>query len=487
MRTLQKHFSFIALCLLLILLPLYVDNSYFNIIEAKTGMFFLIFFVLFLPAVVVWTYRDKTNENIPLTLNTVDIGLIAFSAVSLVSCFLSGRVYDSFTGADGWYVGAGLFAALVLMYLFFSRNFVYDHNLWLPVYAVNIFIFITGLLQHAGCDIFGFTRNLEISQHFQYISTYGNANWYAGYLCILIPIAVVFFISSKSAASYSINLLFLIFALSGALICISDGVYLGIGLAAFFLVPYVFGDICRLRRMLLVGLIFSAEATLIGRLTIFNTLVSRASGISKSVFDEKVSMLLLAFFAVTFIVSCFIKRNNKKVLTVMCILCEAVIMAGVIFFVIDTINAFTDTWGSSRGFIWRVSFEYYSELSITQKIFGIGPDLLRDVYSEVAMKFQGLAVLSSHSEPIQILLTTGILGVVSWLTTIVGVIICFVKQRRRTFTDNIRLFAFFLALSAYLGQSLVNSATTVNLCLLYIILSFYRSASAEQTRTEGVL
>ena len=207
MKALQKHFTTFVLCLLLTALPLYVDDSYFNIIEAKTSCFYLIFLIALVPAAVLWCYRRKKGELEPMPLDITDLGITAFAAVSLFSCLISGRVYDSFTGADGWYVGAALFCALALLYFFFSRNHSYDHNLWLVVYAVYIIVFIIALLQFAGYDIFGFYDRLTLPQHFQYISTYGNSNWFAGCLCMLIPIAFVFFLSSKSRSSYIINLI----------------------------------------------------------------------------------------------------------------------------------------------------------------------------------------------------------------------------------------------------------------------------------------
>lgn len=491
MKLLQKHFSTFALILLLVLLPLYTDDSYFNIIEAKTGLFYLCFFIILPLSALQLIYSLKKKENLyTRSFDITDIGVTAFMAVSLISCLSSGRAYDSFTGSDGWYVGAALFMALTYLYFYFSRCHRYDQNVWLPVYGVYIIVISIALFQFAGQDFFGFNDRLIIPQHFQYISTYGNTNWFAGCLCLIIPIALIFFMSSKTRTSLYVNLIFLSFALAGVLICISDGIYLGLGFAAFFVLPYIFSSMKCLRRVLLIGIIFSAEAAAISRMTIFNTMKNRAMGFSRAVLDHRLNLVMLVFFIAAFTMCSVLKhKENKKVFRALCIISELSLAVGVIFIIRDAVIGFTDTWGSSRGFIWRVSLEHYAELDLPQKLFGIGPDLLRAVYSEVEFKFQGLAVLSSHSEPIQILLTTGIAGLLSWFCIIAGVIIGFVRHRHRILKDKIRQYAFFLALAAYFGQSLVNSATTVNLCLLYIILSLYRNVSDRkvETQTEGVL
>lgn len=473
--SLQKHFSSFAVLLLLIFLPLYVENAYYNITGAKFRAFFFAVIILAVPLCLVMIYRFlKRSKYQKMPLDLIDIGVLCFACVSLISCLFSGRVKDSFFGSDGWWVGAFSVCVLACLYFFFSRNHSYSQNIWLPIYAVNIVIFIIGILQFARFDLLGFHDNILEKQYYQYISTYGNTNWYAGYLCMLLPMAFVFFAEAKTRLSYSINLVFLIFALSNLLLCISDGAYIGLAFCVFFALPFIFKTKERLKRALLVLVIAFSEAIIIRLLPCYSDLMEKADSVSALPFELKISVPLLIICLALLICLNVTEKDFPKARKTICIVMLSLMVILVITVFIYTVVTFSDSWGSSRGAIWRVSFENYSGYTVKEKLIGIGPELLRNEYLELQKGlFKGLAILSSHSEPIQLLLTTGVLGLLSWFGVYAGVAVSFIKILK-TKKDITLSFAFFLPITAYFAQSFVNSATTVNLCLLCIILAFYR-------------
>ncbi|MBE6686236.1 MAG: hypothetical protein E7591_03295 [Ruminococcaceae bacterium] len=470
MRIIEKRFSVFAIVLLLIFLPLYVENAYFNVVEAKFRAFFISSMIIVLPITFFLAYRlVKRKEYNKKPLDLSEGALLGFAAVWLISCLLSERRNSSFWGNDGWYIGVFAVLMLTLLYFFLSRSLEYEQNIFIPVFAINVLIFILGILQFARIDLFGLHENILEKQYYQYISTLGNTNWVAGYLCLFIPMSFVFFLNAEDGFSYIFNLIFLIFAFSNLILSISDGAYIGLGFSAFFSIPFIFNDKLRSKRCLLLFMIFFAEAVLITLLPCFNGLFERISGISSFVLDLRISAPLLAFCVLTYILISLSKREGKEFRRVICIACEVLLLLIVIGFFIYSVITFDDSFGSSRGAIWRVSFERFSDYSVKEKLIGIGPELLRGEYRELQMsdRFKGLAILSSHSEPIQILLSSGIIGLALYLTVLAGVF----KDIGRISEKS---FAYFLPISAYFGQSFVNSATIVNLTLLCIIFSMYR-------------
>ena len=478
MTSFRRYFSGAFLLALFVLIPLYFENAYFNILDAKYHAFCVVYAVAAVPMIVLLAHRAVKREFLPLDLT--DVGVICFAAVALVSSAFSGRFTESFFGTDGWFVGSLAILAAALTYFFVSRCYTYRQNLLIPVYAVNVIIFLFGILHFAGADVFGMHDGILQKQYYQYLSTLGNTNWCAGYLCLFVPAAFVFFLSAKSKATYRINLIFLTFALAMVLLIISDGVYLGLGFCLFFAIPFAFKSILRVRRTALLGLIFGVEALTIRLAPCFSGLMAKANGVSGVVFDLRVCVAIVvvcgAAFGLTFIPGV----DNAKALKIACIVCEVALAAAAAAAAVYTAIGFNDKWGSSRGMIWRVSFEKTAGFTPLQKVFGIGPELLREQYLEVQATFKNLPVVSSHSEPIQILMTTGTAGVLSWLAIIVGTVRGFVKGVAGGSDDQrVLTFAYFLPLTAYFAQSFVNSATLLNLLLLAVFAAFFRSLSAQ--------
>lgn len=79
-------------------------------------------------------------------------------------------------------------------------------------------------------------------------------------------------------------------------------------------------------------------------------------------------------------------------------------------------------------------------------------------------------VLVSHSEPLQYLLTTGAVGLLSWAGVWVSLFAGYFRYR----VWEKDLTAFFLPLSAYFAQAFVNSPQTEGIALFYLMLSCYQ-------------
>ena len=87
---LKKSFSSYYLLCPLIVLSLYVENAYFNIMEAKFKAFAVIFFINLIPAAVILAVHmiRRLRRGIPSPgLGDVSIGI--FTAVTLISCLSS--------------------------------------------------------------------------------------------------------------------------------------------------------------------------------------------------------------------------------------------------------------------------------------------------------------------------------------------------------------------------------------------------------------
>lgn len=463
--------NFVAAFILLwmtITVPLYVENRYFNILQAKGhafGVGCIAGALLIAFSVLSNKYAAKLKPKASLT----DAGMMILAYTAMVSCLLSGSFKTAFWGEQGWCVGGFAFLMAAFLYLYLSKSFYISQNVWLPVIAANGFIFVIGLLHSVGIDALGLHKNIDPNQFYQYISTIGNVNWFVGYLCLLMPMLACFYIESKSPVSQIIYLVILILGELNMVLTGSDGLYLGIGVCAFFAAPYMFRSRSSAARTSILVLIYGVALAVVAVSPVFADKRGMIDGLSGIFLKPAVFAAVIAIGVTGVLVFSLIKEAAaKKLCRVIVIAFEVCLGAAVLFFVVKTVNTFDRFWGSDRGGIWIWSVELFRTLEPMQKIFGVGPEMLGPYYAELPLGFSR-RVLAAHSEPLQILLSMGIAGIAGWLLMWAGVI-------KRFFSRKLwksPAMAFCLPLMAYLGQSLVNTPMATNVGILIIMVSLF--------------
>ena len=99
-----------------------------------------------------------------------------------------------------------------------------------------------------------------------------------------------------------------------------------------------------------------------------------------------------------------------------------------------------DGAGNGRGYIWNLSLEIYRDLSLKDKLFGVGPNCYMHAVNsfieshpyvelEMAERFDGLALTSSHSEYVDYLINMGVLGIASYICMIFAIIVGAFRDR----------------------------------------------------------
>lgn len=143
-------------------------------------------------------------------------------------------------------------------------------------------------------------------------------------------------------------------------------------------------------------------------------------------------------------------------------------MAAIGGFIVNTVLHFNDGWGSGRGAIWRVSWEYFYELPLRYKITGIGPEMVfsafRAYYAET-----GRNVVTSHSDIMQVLLTEGVVGFALYIAFWGYLTALFF--RKKIWKSNTAVF--FFPLAAYWGQSLFCTVYPVTAVVFSFMAGLY--------------
>ena len=458
-----------------VLLTLYVQDAYFDIMEAKASCFRFFMYIL-LPLFLLLIILKIKDHRFRIRNNLLLQSLIFLALISLISTLASYYPEYAFTGEIGWHVGSFCIGSLVLAVLAFEGEYIKEKKMYLPLLCIVLFEFVLIILGGTRMNLFSFRTLIQGEDYYSFYGTLGNCNWIVGYLSLFVPLFVCLYLKEENRLMKVFYYICCITGLTASILNGADGMYLAYLFGFFFLIPYLFQSLVNLRKTALLATGFSIFLLIIKYCGLFDERLRRMNGIGPYVFDAS---LILLFLGVTvfLLLGKFSENdyagNRKKIVLAAetSVLCLSAIFAFLLFI------RFGTELGNGRIELWQFSIEKYLHVyNWKEKLLGIGPELLIDVYSEIEAGERVFA--SSHSEAVQMLMSMGILGLLSWIMCWVSVFSSFFKTKA---FNNGNAMVIFASLFAYFGQSLVNSATTLNVCVLAVFVILL-SQSAEPER-----
>ena len=137
---------------------------------------------------------------------------------------------------------------------------------------------------------------------------------------------------------------------------------------------------------------------------------------------------------------------------------------------------FDEKWGTHRGSMWIKSMDIVKNWSAKDILFGCGPDTFKSAFApyfdELNEKYGNTATNCAHNELLNYLITIGIVGLLSYLTMVISVIVRAVKYGKQ----NPLTIVFASAVLCYLMQSVVNIAQPITTPLFFIFIALTESA-----------
>ena len=253
----------IIYCVILFLIfPLYFQNSYINILEAKTG-FFVISSVIYLVGCIIIMLPPiflKKGENEKKAeerkkkylLSPVDF----FCAVLLFSIAVSVIMDDNRSeiiwGINGRYFGAAVLVLCVGIYYCFSRWFCWNTLFWWSCLVGAGIVSILAALNRFNIDILKMYEVIDPAQTQEYLSTIGQINILSGFLCIFLPLFTGLFLYSEKRFSKIFYGLGNILVYIAGICSNSDSFFLAVGIVTLFYFTIVLSDKKRLSDFLLL-------------------------------------------------------------------------------------------------------------------------------------------------------------------------------------------------------------------------------------------
>ena len=492
----------VAMFALLFVFPLYISSeNYSNILRVKYKFFWLLAVITAAGCLLgglVWLFVDRMEQGgaeqqeyfaglrhsgWKKLFTAAEKGLWVFIIIALFSTLTSEYKYESFWGNEGRYCGFFLLSLYVVLYFLVSRFFRFK-QWYLDAFLLSSSLAgIFGITDYFRMDIMGYKEGVPLSTADIFTSTFGNINTFTAFLGMSLAVAAALFAVEKSGKRtvwYFIHLA----VLSAALITSqSDNGYLSAA-ALFISLPFfLFGSRRGIRRYLVILAVFATAAAWVGWVnTAMADRVIGLSGIGGVATTLPGLPVLAALLWLAAVVWYAMDRKNGKhpaaagsrelVLpgriwkwAMIAIAAAAAIMFidanflghGERYGALGEFLVFDDSWGTNRGFVWRITFQdYLNKFTPLQRIFGYGPDtfgIITTSFNRMEMHYAtGQIFDSAHNAYIHYFATIGPIGLAGYLVFVTGTL----GRMAGKVKEEPVLLAVFAAALGYAVQALVN-------------------------------
>lgn len=342
----------IALCTLV---PLYMPEGYLALGEHKFMLFRVLTIAALVPCVLLMLFDSAKEDAKEDARETAVFDRLLFaSALAQALCLLFSKDRAlSLFGLDGWRDGFFFEAALLLAAYFFAHSFRPFCHLRPVLLAGPAVVHLITVIQ---CLFFP-----ERGRFF--FSTVGNANWYAGFLSVFLPLGVAFLITDdkKSRVRRIFYVVCLVLSLLACVLQQSASVFLSLAVTGMLVLFRKLAQSAKERRRALGARLFRAAVLL------------------------------------------------------------AVPVCVIVLF-LQMLYPFPGSFGNNRGLLWDATRQILHTFTPREWLFGTGQDTFYNLVSEHASVADSLTavygdarVTNAHAELLQMLVTQGLAGLCTWL------------------------------------------------------------------------
>ncbi len=487
----------IAMFLLLVIFPVFITSQhYMNILRMKYKFFWVMVVVLaavsvFVGAVFLFIDMNenkgkKTKEWLARfkpscwkeTFSLADGGVLIFIAIALISTLTSEYLYEAFWGNEGRYSGFFLLALYTVLYFLVSRFFCFKRWYLDGFLISSMAACIFGITDYFRMDIMGFKEGIVPGMADIFTSTFGNINTFTAFVGMVLAVSAALF-SLERDKKRTVWYYFCTAVSSVALITSqSDNGYLSAA-ALFIALPFfIFDTGAGIRRYLVILATFATAAAWVGyiNVTMADTVIGLGGigGVVTSLPGLEILAVILWILAAVWTwtarkkkVGDNLGKTAKRIwkwlmiavlVTTVGVFLDANLLGnGSRYGSLGDFLVFSDSWGTDRGFVWRIALEDYLQVfTPVQKLFGYGPDtfgiITTSFNSQEMHDITGQIYDSAHNAYIHYFATIGPIGLAGYLVFLIGSL----RAMAKVWKKDSCLLALFLAVLGYSAQALVN-------------------------------
>ena len=187
------------------------------------------------------------------------------------------------------------------------------------------------------------------------------------------------------------------------------------------------------------------------------------------------------------------RRFMARMILIVLLAAVAVFLAAVVWFTVYAPEAdlgslasllrFDDMWGSVRGFVYKRSLRAFNDYTLTEKLFGRGLGQTLAILTpycdnQVAIDAAGGVFTDAHCQPLQFLLTCGLVGTVAFLAFYLFMMFALIKRMK----NDPLLCGCFAALVGYWVVMLLNVAQPILLSTYFPLCALALSRMRRLTK-----
>lgn len=496
----------IYVCFVMAFYPLIFHNGYYDIVTSKFYVYVIVTGLFILGELVIFAAKKIFSQNCNEgekrhNVHMADIFMIIFLVVNVLSVIFSENSRYAITGASGRNVGLITVVMMCLSYFIISLKVKINDTFYYLLTLGSSIISGIAIFQFIGIDILGFYEGLTYSQRITYISSIGHVDIFTTYFSITIPILFLKYMWEEKKTKKYIYLIGLVLNICGMMTGQCDSAYIILGMSLIVTLYFAKGklDISKFLFPLVISMIWTRFLLLI------NCKMSeprKLSIITDKIFSNIMCVIIILLFMASITVKIVNKKNTEKqneknsssdrrnivsiiflMLTIFyltVIMIFSTVLKDVKLSNYEDILRFSDSYGSYRGYIWKIVVKDYVGLDVKKKLIGVGTDSVmphfEDKYGTDMYRVTGAYYDNAHNEYLQYLITNGFLGLFSYG----AMVICLLvdkenkenKEDKEDESDNSMMARG--AVFCYLVQAVIGINQVVTTPLLFILFSVIR-------------
>ncbi|MCL2152332.1 MAG: O-antigen ligase family protein [Oscillospiraceae bacterium] len=506
----QTRIARLLVVVLMCVHPLYfTSDRYLWLTSDKYVFFEICMLVVLLATIIVWISRiARKPKLLPQDrMYLADWAILGFALVTLLSTILSPyrEVTDVWGGLYERHDGAVTQLLYVAVFFVVSRWYK-PRELDFAFFGISaVLVALIGILQFYGVDFLKLWPNDDPQYHVEnfynifFRSTLGNVDIVSAYVCVSMLLSGFLFIRMKSnwrplwLGASALN--FWLMELADA-----DSGRVGLILVMVLAMPFIVENRKTLAKTLILASSWVAVYTM--QLLFYDTLTLKTKTFGGLIPYFAAFAVLVA--AGLFLLDWDLKHDQDsgpdvrakwKLGIIIIAACVVVGIVGVEFLgkrykdsgnynVVYELREILhgnvkDEFGNKRVYIWRNALDGFKK----NPIIGSGPDTFPNAFPQEAQGFYGENYENAHNEYIQILVCQGILGLVCYLTLIVGLL---VKSTPQAFKNPL-IMAIMAAFAGYCIQAFFNLSVPIVAPILWVFAGLLASKRVRETTQMAML
>lgn len=474
----------------------------------KLGWILFISIVLLLSLIYrMYKYKRKLELNFVL----VGIGLIIIASV--ISYILDPLKEVTIWGFYSRSNGLLAYISLFLLTYLISNLKVQSKHITFLVHSVNLasIVLVTiGIFQFFGMDMMNslwfkqiytpseyknLLDSISISQiafietkYYWSSSILGQFNYFGAYCSIIYPLITAFALNETNLIKRILLIIGSIMLFTGTILAQSMGSIIAM-FVVFLIIPIFLVNKNNYKCFLLICTGYIIIAAIINRLT--NWIAFQEIYIVFiQVLNSKLIILVVSISIMYIVLYIFRKKIYKHRYLLVSILIIVALLIGAIGYIYVINNMVENNMAmlSGRGYIWH----YSNELIKDNFIFGYGPDNMYYNFPQInkdgEVYLPNVYVDKPHNMYLQVMLDTGIFGLIGFMTLLVGLLLKSNKaiDLEKDIYKNTYLKALMLVITAYMIQGIVNDNHMTIQPIVYLLMGIGASL-AKQTLSKAKL